>query len=111
MGRIQQYQVLSKNFYSYFDCFKPFYNGFGIGPLVDMCFFSDFVANKFKIRFANYSYFRFGRVKKPTFRIISETYLVIFNSDKGFTLVELFHSIVEFKLSCDGFCFFVDNVN
>ena len=40
--------------------------------------------------FANYSYFRLGRVSKSTFRIILEIYIVIFKDDKGIALVELF---------------------
>ena len=94
-----------------FDCFKPFYNGFGIAPLVHLCFFSDFIVHKFKIVFANYSYFQLSRVNKPTFGIILEIYFVIFKGHKDFALVEFFYSIVEFMLSCDSFCFFVDVVN
>ena len=92
------------------NCFKPFYNGFGIAPLVHFCYFSDFAISKFKIS-SNYSYFRFRRVSKSTFRIILEIYFVIFKSDKGFTLVELFYSIVKFKISYDGFWLLFDVVN
>ena len=73
------------------DCFKPFYNGFGIAQLVHLCFFSDFIVNKLKIVLANYSFFRFGRVNKPTFKIFLTNYCVIFKSGKGFALVELFY--------------------
>ena len=61
-------------------------------------FFFNFIFNKFKI----------VQVNKPTFKIIMEIYFVILNSDKYFPLVELFYSIVNFKLRCDDFCFFVD---
>ena len=69
------------------------------------------MVNKFKIVFTNYSYFRLDRVNKPTFRILLEICFVIFKSDKGLALVELLYSIVESKLRCDGFWFFVDVVN
>ena len=113
MGRIELNNIkfYKRTFTLIFDCFKPFYNGFGIAPLVHLCLFSDFAVDKFKIVFAKYSYFRLGRVNKPTFRIVLEIYFVIFNGHKGFALVELFYSIVEFKLSCDDFCFLVDVVN
>ena len=88
-----------------FDCFKPFYNWFSAVSLVHLCFFSDFIVNKFQIVFPNYSYFQLGRVNKSTFRIIFEIYFVIFKSDIGFALIELFYSIVGLKLICDGVCF------
>ena len=55
--------------------------------------------------FANYSYFLLGRVNSSKFCIILEIYLVIFKSEKGFALVELSNSFVQFKLFCDDFCF------
>ena len=79
-----------------------------VALVVHLSFFSGFIVNKFQIVFADYSYFQLGRVNKSTFRIILKIYYVIFKSNKRFAWIDFFYSIVEFKVSCEGFCLFVD---
>ena len=96
-----------------FDCVKRFYNWFGVEPLINLCFSLILLLIRFKVIFLITPISDLAELEiwDPTFRMILEIYFMIFKSDKGFALIELFYSIVEFKLSCNSFCFSVDVLN